>query len=190
VHTPTHALVGLALFDRRGPSRFRPALLGAVLPDAPALLFYLYYKVVLMLPEAAIWGAVYQRAAWQAVLAPFHSIPIAVALLAVFAWRKLRAGVVFATSLLLHDGMDLPVHREDAHRHLWPLSDVRFVSPISYWDRAHHAALVAPVEVALVVGGAALLWRRYPSVRARAALTATAIGMIGAWAAGRLFWSS
>jgi hypothetical protein len=190
VQTPTHALVGLALFDRRGASRFWPALAGAVLPDAPALVFYLYYKVVRSLPEAAIWGDVYRRAAWQAVLAPFHSIPIAVALLAVFAWRRLRAGVVFAAGLLLHDAMDLPVHREDAHRHLWPLSDVRFVSPISYWDRAHHATLVAPLEVALVVGGAAILWRRYPSAWARAALAATALGMIGAWASGRLFWSS
>jgi hypothetical protein len=190
MHTPTHAVVNLALLDGGRRERVVPALAGALVPDLPAFGFYLYYRFVAGLPEAAIWGEVYQRPAWQAFFAPFHSIPIALAILALCAWRRLGAGVVFAASLLLHDALDLPVHREDAHRHLWPLSDFRFASPLSYWDRAHHAAQVAPVELALVIGGAIVLARRWPSLPVRAVLLAVALAMTAAWASGLLFWSS
>jgi hypothetical protein len=190
VHTPTHAIVNLALLDRGRSRVVVPALAGAIVPDLPATLLYLYLRLVARLPDTAIFGDVWQRPPTQTLLAPLHSIPIAIALLLGCAWRRLGAGVVFAASLLLHDALDLPLHREDAHRHFWPLSNVRFMSPLSYWDRAHHAALVAPVEIALVVGGAIVLWRRHPSPWMRAALLATAVGMTASWASGLLFWSS
>jgi hypothetical protein len=190
MHTPTHAVVALALFDRRASARLFPALVGAILPDLPAMGFYAYYRFVGRLSESAIWGDLYQRPIWQAALAPFHSIPIALVVLAAGAARRSATATVLGASLLLHDLLDLPLHGEDAHRHLWPLSDARFVSPLSYWDRAHHAALVAPVEVALEIGGAWLLFRRHRSPWLRGALALAALGMTVAWATGRLFWST
>ena len=45
--------------------------------------------------------------------------------------------------------LDLPVHTDDAHRHLLPLSDWRFHSPVSYWDRRYHGAQFAIFELML-----------------------------------------
>lgn len=60
------------------------------------------------------------------------------------------------------------MHQDDASAHFWPLSDWRFVSPLSYRDSAHHARWLAPLEglVAFVCG--VVLWcrRTKPLVRA------------------------
>lgn len=50
-----------------------------------------------------------------------------------------------------------------AHRHLFPLSDWRFASPVSYWDPAHHGDVFLAAEADLVaLGGLVLLRRRAP----------------------------
>jgi hypothetical protein len=190
MHTPTHAIVNLSLLDRRGAGRFGAIVAGAVLPDAPNWIFYLIYRGFLGVQEAVIWADQYQRPFWQAVMAPTHSIPIAVVVLAVAAWRRSPTAIAFATSWLMHIALDLPVHNIDAHRHLWPITDARFISPLSYWDRAHHASLIAPLEILLLAIGSTRVWRRRPQRWLRVALILVNGAMLAAWLSGRLFWSS
>lgn len=53
-------------------------------------------------------------------------------------------------SMVFHSLGDLPVHHDDAHRHFFPFSDYRLISPISYWDPQHYGRIVAGVEVLAV----------------------------------------
>jgi len=43
------------------------------------------------------------------------------------------------------------VHNDDAHRHFFPFSNYRFISPFSYWDRNHYGSIVSFVEMLLVL---------------------------------------
>jgi len=54
-------------------------------------------------------------------------------------------------SMILHSLGDLPVHNDDAHRHFFPFSNYRFISPLSYWDRKHYGSIVSLVEMFLVL---------------------------------------
>lgn len=67
----------------------------------------------------------------------------------------------------VHVAGDLPLHHDDAHRHLFPFSDWRFESPVSYWDPAHYGGYVAALETLLVAVGCAVLFRRFrtPALR-------------------------
>lgn len=89
------------------------------------------------------------------------------------AWPALL--LVFALSGLLHLAGDLPLHAEDAHRHLWPLSDWRFISPVSYWDPAHYGRIAAPIEALFAAGLIVLLWRRFAGLIPRLALGLAAV---------------
>ena len=63
---------------------------------------------------------------------------------------KKRWMVFFSLSMCLHFIVDFFTHNDDAHRHFLPLSDYRFESPISYWDRDHYGELGGAIELALL----------------------------------------
>ena len=171
MNTPAHAVINLALLGRSGrPDDVRPILAGAIACDLPMFGFYLWQRLAVGAPEALIWGEAYFRPSWQGLFDVFNSVPLALLGLAVAAWRRSRAGALFFASMLLHVALDLPLHREDAHRHFLPLSDWRFVSPVSYWDPAHHGAIAALAEGVAVFAASAILWRRHSDPLGRAAL--------------------
>ena len=60
--------------------------------------------------------------------------------------------VIVCISMICHSLLGLPVHNDDAHRHFFPFSNHRFISPLSYWDKNHYGAIVALIEMALVIG--------------------------------------
>ncbi len=74
---------------------------------------------------------------------------------------------MFASAGLLHLAFDFPVHNHDARMHFWPLSDWKFINPISYRDRRYHAGIVSRIEVALALSLAALLLYRFRRRSAR-----------------------
>jgi len=47
---------------------------------------------------------------------------------------------------MLHSLFDIPLHHDDGPRIFYPFSEYVFSSPISYWDSAHYANYVFPVE--------------------------------------------
>jgi hypothetical protein len=85
------------------------------------------------------------------VVSLFHSIPLAVIgwLIAYYFGRQ-NLQILFL-SMVLHSLGDLPVHNDDAHRHFFPFSNYRFISPISYWDQNHYGSIVSVVEMLLVM---------------------------------------
>lgn len=152
MNTPGHAVVSLALLgDRKDRSLDSAVLGGALLPDAPMVVFWLWAKLVAGLPERTVWGEAYFDPAWQAFFDVFNSVPLALAVLWVAHRRGMARTRAFAASMLLHFALDLPLHHTDAHRHFFPLSDFRFESPISYWDPAHYGSVVAWLEFGAVL---------------------------------------
>jgi hypothetical protein len=75
---------------------------------------------------------------------------------------------------------DLPLHREDAHGHFFPLSSWRFMSPVSYWDVRHYGAYAAAAELALTGAGCVVLLRRRE--RAWRVIGMASLGVLGAFA--------
>ncbi len=81
-----------------------------------------------------------------------------------YYWRWVS---VFAIGALLHVLADFPVHTDDAHVHFWPITDWRFFSPVSYYQRANYGDIVGGVEIVVGLGLAALLLWRFRNIWAR-----------------------
>lgn len=160
MNTPSHLILNLAILRRSThPEITWPVLVGAFVPDAAMFVFYAWVKFVERLPDSTIWSEAFFSQSWQDVFAIGNSIPLVLLGMAVtYAWRK-PAWLYFFASMLLHQICDLPVHHDDAHRHFFPLSDYRFISPVSYWDGDHYGTIVALVELSLVLFASVYLWR-------------------------------
>lgn len=182
MNTPAHAVLNLALLGSgSGRGQTRPIFWGALTPDLPMLLFYLWERLFMGVSERVIWSESYFEAHWQDFFDVFNSIPIAGVALAL-CWQLRRAGgVAFFASMLLHQAMDLPLHREDAHRHFLPFSEFRFESPVSYWDPTRFGAWASLAEAGLVLACAALMWQRYPTRWPRAVLAGLALLQFAVW---------
>ena len=189
--TQTHILVGLAVFGRpRDLPRNLAAIAGGIVPDGAIFLLYAIEKSR-GTPEREIWTDIYFSQFWQDVVAWGNSIPLWVilfacgVLLCVRTRFKISAGalMVFSASCLAHLACDLPVHVDDAHRHLFPLSDWRFRSPVSYWDPEHFGVQFALFEAVLGIALSFLMWRRFESLPARVGIAFLSIGYfaVPAW---------
>ena len=158
MNTPAHLVLN-ALVLGRGPWRgaWFPITAGALMPDLPMFVFYIYQRGVLATPEAIIWSDAYFQPNWQLVFDLFNSLPL-LCLAALISWRARAPRLLaFITSMILHCLMDLPLHHDDAHAHFRPISAWRFESPISYWDPEHYGQIFAGVEMLFILGGAGLL---------------------------------
>lgn len=154
VNTPTHVMLSVAALTRRSrpdqPSHLTPAVIGALLPDAPMYVFFAVERLVLGSSDRDIWNERYFLPAWQDFFDLFNSVPL-VAIGMVVAWRLRRpAWMILFWSMMLHIACDFPLHHDDGHRHLWPLMDWRFDSPVSYWDPRHFGRPVAIAETGLL----------------------------------------
>ena len=67
--------------------------------------------------------------------------------------------------MLLHSLGDFPLHHDDAHRHFFPFSDWRFISPISYWDPAHYGNWASLLEIFAVLAISIFLYCRQALLR-------------------------
>lgn len=163
MNTPSHSILNLAILGRsQQPALTWPILVGSLLPDAALFVFYGWAKVM-GLPEAQIWNEAYYRPLWQDIFAIGNSIPLALLIGGIAFWQQRFRILALCASALLHHLEDLPVHHDDAHRHFWPVSDFRFVSPVSYWDADHFGTYVALVELSLVLLASVYLWYRVRS---------------------------
>jgi hypothetical protein len=176
MNTPSHAILNLFILNRQvGIQANHAIFIGAILPDIPIFFFYFVMKFVYRLPSRQIWSEVYYQPFWQAIISTFHSLPLALmgVLIAHFcSWRLIEAGFM---SMVLHDLLDLPVHNHDAHRHFFPFSNYRFISPISYWDTKHYGGIVAFVEILLVLVASMALFSTMRSPLAKGLLVAVNI---------------
>ena len=179
MNTPAHAIINLLLFGGKHRQSHSVAIVaGALIPDAPMVLFYLWEKLHGM-PERLIWRVRYHDPAWQALFNSFHSFPL-LALATWAAWRAGRSGwAIFFASMFFHALFDFPVHHRDAHAHFYPLSDYRFISPLSYWDPTHYGLWISALEVVvMVVGGLYLLHTSRSVVQTRLVAALLAIYLL------------
>lgn len=183
MNTPSHIILN-ALVLGTGPRKalWLPITAGALVPDLPMVGFYVYQRSLRHAPESQIWNDLYFEPHWQAFFDGFNSLPMAL-LGALAAWRLARpAWVAFFLSVGLHCLGDLPLHREDAHGHFFPISDWRFVSPVSYWDPSFHGSWVAAGEGILVIAGSLSLMRRSTPWRVIGAVTLAGSLVFGTFA--------
>ena len=176
MNTPSHLLIGAAVFARRDQGRVTAAaMLGGVIPDIPLIVMVGWSLLVAGIPPAAVFGSLYFSGTWQRVFSVDHSFFVWGGLFALGQaqrWPVLRA---FAGAGLLHAGVDFLVHHDDARRQFWPVSDWVFHSPVSYWDRAHYGRIVAPLEAMLDLICGVVLSRRLGRVWERAVVVGAAV---------------
>lgn len=169
MNTPAHLLLGWAAFGRNAPRGVvLAALAGGLLPDLSLYVLAGTSLFLLGIPPATVFGELYFSATWQAIFAVDNSFVVwAIGLLCGLYLRK-RWVVALCGAALIHLAMDFPLHHDDGRSHFWPISRWIFESPVSYWDRNHHAGIVAPLEGVLASFCALLIvlpdWRNWRTV--------------------------
>jgi hypothetical protein len=177
--TPTHLLTAAALLTRRG-SRGRniAVVAGALTPDLSIFLLFGWSKLIADIPSRVIWVQIYWQEPWQTLSAIFNSFPLYGALLLIAQFAGLRWLCVFAAAALVHLAFDFPFHNLDAHQHFWPLSDFRFHSPVSYWNRNHFGDAIRVLEIAIAAVCVAAIWRRFNALWVKAAMAVLLVSYI------------
>lgn len=171
MNTPTHLIMGAALFSRAGDrGRTWGAIAGSFAPD---LSLYLMASAALAMgiPAGRVFGELYYSAAWQQVFAVDNSFVLWALAFAVAWWSGRGWAIAFTGAALIHLAFDFPLHSHDARAHFWPLTDWKFISPVSYWE-GEGGRLVGMLELALVVVLGAILLVRHSDWRARAGFAA------------------
>lgn len=189
MNTPAHLAINLlALSRREKPQGVWPIVIGAIIPDLTMIGFYFWHKLQ-GVEEAIIWNERYPLPEWQLSFDVFNSLPL-IAGLALITWHKRVPWLaLLAASMALHVGLDLPLHHDDAHRHFWPLTDWRFISPVSYWDPNHHGQWVSLLEFVLVILSCFWLSMRFTSIKARLWIGLLAAGYLSYGAFVFLVWA-
>jgi membrane-bound metal-dependent hydrolase YbcI (DUF457 family) len=148
------------LIAARGRSWGLPFAVGAVLPDV----VYFPLMIRILLTEGpGEWGdlALWDAATAHPITRALHSylpagLAFVLAYLAGWMWLLPWLGGVLSHVLL-----DMLTHVSDAYPILWPLSDYRFPTPISYWDPAYHGREFNLIEQTALFGTLLVLSIRY-----------------------------
>ena len=174
--TQTHLLIASALFAKPGHKKRNTAVLvGALIPDA-AIYVLVAYAAITGIPQRTLWNETYWTDSWQTWVTIGNSLPLYLGLFLVALWiaapqdgraRWQSLPALLALAALTHLAGDFPVHNDDAHIHFWPLTEWRFHSPVSYWDRDHYAGIFAPLEMLLGLGLMVVLFRRFSGLLTR-----------------------
>lgn len=173
--TPTHLLVGAALFAKpakepRQKWRNAAILFGALLPDLSIFVLFFYARVFAGISEQELWSVTYWSEPWQTFNKMGNSFVVFAVLGALAVVIQQRWLLALALAALAHLMLDFPVHADDAHVHFWPVTEWRFYSPISYWDPRHFGDIFFMLEIAFGVALTVLLWRRFKGRVTRAVL--------------------
>jgi len=176
MNTPAHVIFAAAAFARPyDRTRTIAAVTGALAPDASLYIMAVVSLYVLGLEANYVFDTLYFSDAWQQVFKIDNSFLVWGAVFLLAWWYGARNGMVFAASGLLHLALDFPLHHDDGRPHFWPLRNWVFQSPISYWDRTHHAGIIGPIEMGLSALFCVVLALRFGSVRSRVVIAALAI---------------
>lgn len=161
MNTPAHLLIGAGIFARPAHRRLViAAVLGALAPDLSLYIMAGTSLYLLGIPPQEVFGRLYYSDAWQTVFAIDNSLLLWSLLLVFALWQRKTVLTVFAAAGLLHLGLDFPLHAGDGRAHFWPATNWVFDSPISYWDRRHHAAWIMPVAIVACLAALISLWKR------------------------------
>lgn len=184
--------MGTLLFGRKVPTIAWFGAIGGALPDVPMFAITGYLRATGHQFEQ-IFGVLYWEHWWQIANAIGHNF-ILWGTVCALSYAACQSGNVairfrgtcalaFSNSALLHSLIDLVSHRTDGHMHFWPLTQWRFVSPVSYWDSAHYGIQFSLLEAAIGMIIAILLFRTFKqwAVRTLLALAAVLYGAMPAF---------
>lgn len=177
MNTQSHALMGALFFGRGISKRAWVGLLGGITPDIPMIVIVLTLFAI-GIPGHTIFDEMYWQRWWQITNAIGHSFLLWGAVLAVSLFKRWTYSAIFSASALLHTSIDFLCHREDAHMSFWPLSDYKFMSPVSYYDRAHYGGPFSVFEAVLGLLMAGLLSVQFKNWLVRGALTLCAVAYL------------
>lgn len=187
MNTVAHLVIASAALARPdAPKRNWAVLNGALIPDASIFVFFAWSRLQGWSGDET-WNVQYWTEPWQSFGAISNSFVLFGGLFIIAAWRNSSLLTVLSAAALLHIALDFPLHADDAHRHFWPLSDWRFVSPVSYWDPNQNGLIGGAIETMAALVAAGLLWWRFRRLRWRvlfallAALQLLAFGAQVAW---------
>lgn len=167
MQSPTHTLIALALFAKRGkPRRNLAIFIGSIIPDAFIYIGWIWLTFFKGETQAKIWNELYFQDPLQAMASLFNSVPLYFGLAVlgfVFARQKKWARLLyyFALAALIHIAFDFPVHAHDAYAYFEPFTSWRFHSPLSYYEADHHGKWVGLAEMIIAVLCLTFLWRRF-----------------------------
>ena len=188
MNTVTHIIVSSAALSReQAPRRNWAVIAGALIPDFSIYVMSAWAIATGQMNEQ-LWQVTYWQEPWQILGAITNSVPLALLLLAIGLWRNSAVLSVLAGAMLIHAGLDFPLHADDAHRHFWPVTDWRFHSPVSYWDPDYHGFWGGLLDCAVLFAGIAVLWLRFSALWVRILLGAFAV--MGVFYASMLIWFS
>lgn len=179
MNTPSHMLIGAALFARPlVPATLFAALVGGLAPDLPMFAMVLWATRVVGVTEHEVFSTLFFSETWQSVFAVDHSFLVWGGLLGLAIWRRSVILRTFAGAGLLHALADFLTHHDDARRQFWPASKWAFRSPVSYWDARFYGTAFGMFEVALVVMLTVILCWRLRRWRDRVLVLAVAAPLI------------
>ncbi|MDF1728297.1 MAG: cobalamin biosynthesis protein CobQ [Sulfitobacter sp.] len=162
MNTPAHLLLGGAVMGRQGRHVLVWAgIAGGLVPDLSLYLLAGISLFLLDIPPRIVFDELYFSDTWQTIFAIDNSVLLWGAAFALALWSGRAWAMAFTGAALLHLALDFPLHHDDGRPHFWPATGWIFESPYSYWDRAHGALWIGPVEVVLaLLCGGLILWRR------------------------------
>jgi len=187
LNTPAHLILGAAAFgkaDSRSVTWW--ALAGGFVPDLSLYVMAGVSLFVLGIAPNHVFGTLYYSDAWQQVFAIDNSFVLWGIALGVAIWRKTPWAIAFTAAALLHLALDFPLHNHDARMHFWPVTDWKFISPISYWEGARGGDIVGAIEVVMVATLAVYLLRLHKDFWLRLTFAALALMQVAPFVIWRL----
>lgn len=159
MNTPTHMIVSYALLRSRAKKKLDAfwIILGGLLPDLMIFVLF-FYALLFDVPMREVWDVLYFTDFWQNLIDCFNSIPITIVFVLIAVAIKWQGGILLGASLFIHILGDIFLHNDDAHRHFFPLSDYKFISPVSYWDPDHLSWLGMIIEYGVLGIALYFLW--------------------------------
>lgn len=176
MNTPAHLIFGLAAFGnphRRAVTA--AALAGAFIPDLSLYALAGWELLIQGTDPQIVFGQMYYSDSWQAIFRIDNSFILWGLLLVV--GMMARSGVLIALcgAALIHLTLDFPLHNDDARAHFWPLTNWKFISPVSYWDPKYYGHIVGPIEVVMVLAASVYAWRKFKTRVMRALIVLLAV---------------
>jgi membrane-bound metal-dependent hydrolase YbcI (DUF457 family) len=177
MNTPSHLVINAAIekkFGKKAGIVKSAFLWGAVIPDIPFGLLligsYVYFGLILgqdvsNLMDDFIHVEYYINPWWIAAHNFFHAPLILLTAIAIL-WRFRQSpgtpghwGLWFSLGSLLHTLIDIPTHAGDGPLLLFPIDwQLRFNSPLSYWDSNFYGLQFMVFEILLNIGLLAYLF--------------------------------
>ena len=154
-----HFFWNYALFYRK--SWAWKVAVGGIFPDLIYMVAFIpkifFYRSFIEWMHDPLWDTL-----WNSFIARgAHSFVVwgafAILFLVIMNKETFRQASPFLLGWGLHIGFDALTHVSDGYALFYPLSDYRFPSPVSYWERAYHAREFFWVSHILMIG-LLLLW--------------------------------